>query len=429
MAGAVDQRWAGRAGGCFGGHRPHRPTGAAGFPGVWLRRNYRGLSWPTQPHRHSVLQPAYRPALPGRRKRADDLEPAPRNHSVVSRDDAVLPARLRRADSLPPPLEATLGQAPDDTCHRSRMMDIDLLSNIFYAMVRCGTPLLLVALGELICEKSGVINLGQEGMMLFGAVTGFIVALSTGNLWLGVLLAMLAGMLLSALFAVVALVFNANQVATGLALTIFGVGLSSFVGAAWVGKPLSGFEPVAIPFLSDIPLIGRMLFAQDLLVYLSFALFALVAWALLKSRVGLIIQAVGENPDAASAMGLPVLRVRTLAVLFGGAMAGLAGAYLSLAYTPMWAENMSAGRGWIALALVVFASWRVWRLLLGAYLFGLASILHLVAQGIGLAIPSNLLAMLPYVATIVVLVLLSRDALRTRLYAPVSLGQPWRAGH
>ncbi|KPW38309.1 ABC transporter permease [Pseudomonas coronafaciens] len=308
-------------------------------------------------------------------------------------------------------------------------MDIDLLSNIFYAMIRCGTPLLLVALGELICEKSGVINLGQEGMMLFGAVTGFIVALSTGNLWLGVLLAMLAGMLLSALFAVVALVFNANQVATGLALTIFGVGLSSFVGATWVGKPLSGFEPVAIPFLSDIPLIGRMLFAQDLLVYLSFALFALVAWALLKSRVGLIIQAVGENPDAASAMGLPVLRVRTLAVLFGGAMAGLAGAYLSLAYTPMWAENMSAGRGWIALALVVFASWRVWRLLLGAYLFGLASILHLVAQGIGLAIPSNLLAMLPYVATIVVLVLLSRDALRTRLYAPVSLGQPWRAGH
>jgi simple sugar transport system permease protein len=172
-----------------------------------------------------------------------------------------------------------------------------------------------------------------------------------------------------------------------------------------------------------------MLFAQDLLVYLSFALFALVAWVILKSRVGLIIQAVGENPDAASAMGLPVLGVRALAVLFGGAMAGLAGAYLSLAYTPMWAENMSAGRGWIALALVVFASWRVWRLLLGAYLFGLASILHLVAQGLGLAIPSSLLAMLPYVATIVVLVLLSRDAVRTRLYAPVSLGQPWQAGH
>lgn len=308
-------------------------------------------------------------------------------------------------------------------------MDIDLLSNIFYAMVRTGTPLLLVALGELICEKSGVLNLGQEGMMLFGAVIGFIVALSTGNLWLGVLLAMSAGMLLSMLFAAVALGFNANQVATGLALTIFGVGLSTFVGAAWVGKPLAGFEPIAIPLLSDIPLIGRMLFAQDILVYLSFALFGLVAWVLLKSRIGLIIQAVGENPDAASAMGLPVLRVRTLAVLFGGAMAGLAGGYLSLAYTPMWAENMTAGRGWIALALVVFASWRIFRVLLGAYLFGLASIIHLVAQGIGLSIPSNLLAMLPYVATILVLVLLSRDAIKTRLFAPVSLGKPWQPGH
>ncbi|MFG0721837.1 ABC transporter permease [Pseudomonas sp. GLN_6] len=308
-------------------------------------------------------------------------------------------------------------------------MDLDLLSNIFYAMVRTGTPLLLVALGELICEKSGVLNLGQEGMMLFGAVIGFIVALSTGNLWLGVLLAMSAGMLLSLLFAAVALGFNANQVATGLALTIFGVGLSTFVGAAWVGKPLAGFEPIAIPLLSEIPLIGRMLFAQDILVYLSFALFGLVAWVLLKSRIGLIIQAVGENPDAASAMGLPVLRVRTLAVLFGGAMAGLAGGYLSLAYTPMWAENMTAGRGWIALALVVFASWRIFRVLLGAYLFGLASIIHLVAQGIGLSIPSNLLAMLPYVATILVLVLLSRDAIKTRLFAPVSLGKPWQPGH
>lgn len=308
-------------------------------------------------------------------------------------------------------------------------MDIDLLTNIFYAMVRTGTPLLLVALGELVCEKSGVLNLGQEGMMLFGAVIGFIVAFSTGNLWLGVLLAIAAGMLLSLLFAIVALGFNANQVATGLALTIFGVGLSTFVGAAWVGKPLAGFEPIAIPYLSDLPLIGRMLFAQDLLVYLSFVLFALVAWVMLKTRIGLIVQAVGENPDAASAMGLPVLRVRTLAVMFGGAMAGLAGSYLSLAYTPMWAENMTAGRGWIALALVVFASWRVYRVLLGAYLFGLASILHLVAQGIGISVSSNLLAMLPYAATIVVLVLLSRDAIKTRLFAPVSLGKPWQSGH
>ncbi|OEC37702.1 ABC transporter permease [Pseudomonas sp. 1D4] len=308
-------------------------------------------------------------------------------------------------------------------------MDLDLLTNILFAMVRCGTPLLLVALGELVCEKSGVLNLGQEGMMLFGAVVGFIAAIGTGSLWLGVLAAMAAGVLLAALFALVALGCNANQVATGLALTIFGIGLSSFVGAAWVGKPLAGFEPLAIPLLSALPVLGKVLFSQDLMVYLSFVLFALIAWALLKSRIGLVLQAVGENPDAASAMGLPVLRVRTLAVLFGGAMAGMAGAYLSLAYTPMWAENMTAGRGWIALALVVFASWRVFRVLLGAYLFGLASILHLVAQGVGLAIPANLLAMLPYVATILVLVLLSRDALRTRLFAPVSLGQPWKGGH
>ncbi|MCG4452966.1 MULTISPECIES: ABC transporter permease [unclassified Pseudomonas] len=307
-------------------------------------------------------------------------------------------------------------------------MDLELLSNILFAMVRCGTPLLLVALGELVCEKSGVLNLGQEGMMLFGAVIGFIVAYASGSLWLGVLLACLAGMLLAALFALVALGCQANQVATGLALTIFGVGLSAFIGSTWVGKPLSGFEPISIPLLGDIPLLGHMLFNQDVLVYLSFALFGLVAWALLKSRIGLILQAVGENPDAASAMGLPVLRVRTLAVLFGGAMAGMAGAYLSLAYTPMWAENMSAGRGWIALALVVFASWRVYRVLLGAYLFGLASILHLVAQGIGVSMPANLLAMLPYVATILVLVVMSRDAIKTRLYAPMSLGQPWKAG-
>lgn len=308
-------------------------------------------------------------------------------------------------------------------------MDIDLISNILYAMVRTGTPLLLVALGELVCEKSGVLNLGQEGMMLFGAVIGFIAASVSGNLWLGVLFACLAGMLLSQLFAFVALKLNANQVATGLALTIFGIGLSTFIGASWVGKPLEGFNPIAIPLLSNIPLIGAMLFKQDALVYLSFVLFAVIAWVMLKSRTGLIIQAVGENPNAASALGLPVLTVRMLAVLFGGAMAGLAGGYLSLAYTPMWAENMTAGRGWIALALVVFASWRVYRVILGAWLFGLTSILHLVAQGFGLDVSSSLLAMLPYVATILVLIILSRDGLRTKLYAPVSLGKPWQPGH
>lgn len=308
-------------------------------------------------------------------------------------------------------------------------MDMDLISNILYAMVRTGTPLLLVALGELVCEKSGVLNLGQEGMMLFGAVIGFIAATLSGHLWVGVLFACLAGMLLSQLFAFVALKLNANQVATGLALTIFGIGLSTFIGSSWVGQPLEGFNPIDIPLLSHMPLIGAMLFKQDALVYLSFVLFALVAWVMLKTRVGLVIQAVGENPDAASALGLPVLTVRMLAVLFGGAMAGLAGGYLSLAYTPMWAENMTAGRGWIALALVVFASWRVFRVILGAWLFGLTSILHLVAQGFGLDVSSSLLAMLPYIATILVLIVLSRDGLRTKLYAPVSLGKPWQPGH
>ncbi|EDO29335.1 predicted protein, partial [Nematostella vectensis] len=243
-------------------------------------------------------------------------------------------------------------------------MDIDLITNVLYAMVRTGTPLLIVALGEMVCEKSGVLNLGQEGMMLMGAVAGFIATLLTGNLFLGFIFAMLAGMLMSQLFAVIALGLSANQVATGLALTIFGTGLSAFIGADFVGKPITGLEAIAIPVLSDIPVIGKMLFAQDPVVYLSFVLFAVVYWFFKSSRTGLIVKAVGENPHAANAIGLPVMRTRYLAVAFGGAMAGLAGGYLSLAYTPLWAENMTAGRGWIALALVVFASWKAERVLL-----------------------------------------------------------------
>lgn len=306
-------------------------------------------------------------------------------------------------------------------------MDIDLITNVLYAMVRTGTPLLIVALGEMVCEKSGVLNLGQEGMMLMGAVAGFIATLLTGNLFLGFIFAMLAGMLMSQLFAVIALGLSANQVATGLALTIFGTGLSAFIGADFVGKPITGLEAIAIPVLSDIPVIGKMLFAQDPVVYLSFVLFAVVYWFFKSSRTGLIVKAVGENPHAANAIGLPVMRTRYLAVAFGGAMAGLAGGYLSLAYTPLWAENMTAGRGWIALALVVFASWKAERVLLGAYLFGLASILHLVAQGLGFAVSPNLLAMLPYAATVLVLVMLSRNQGRSKLYAPVSLGKPFHA--
>ncbi|WP_271274055.1 ABC transporter permease [Aliamphritea hakodatensis] len=307
-------------------------------------------------------------------------------------------------------------------------MDIDLITNILYAMVRTGTPLLIVALGEMVCEKSGVLNLGQEGMMLMGAVIGFIATLTTGSLLLGFILAILSGVVMSMLFAGIALGLNANQVATGLALTIFGTGLSAFIGADFVGQPIEGLNPYSIPFLSEIPLIGKMLFAQDLIVYLSFGLFAAIYWFFKSSRAGLTVKAVGENPHAANVIGLPVMRTRYLAVAFGGAMAGLAGGYLSLAYTPLWTENMTAGRGWIALALVVFATWRAERIILGAYLFGLASILNLVAQGLGYPVSPNILAMMPYAATVMVLVMLSSNVVKSKMHTPMWLGKPFHPG-
>lgn len=305
-------------------------------------------------------------------------------------------------------------------------MDLVIVTNVLSAAVVAGTPLLLVALGELICERSGVLNLGQEGMMLVGAVSGFAAALTTGSLAAGVVAAVLAGIAMSMLFAIMAVTLAANQYAAGLALTIFGMGLSSFLGAGYVGESLSGFREIPIPLLGDIPVLGPVLFQQDLIVYASLVLFVAVSVFLRHSRGGLLLRAVGEAPEAANANGLRVMAVRYLAVAFGGGMAGLAGAYLSLAYTPMWTENMTAGRGWIALALVVFATWRPERVLLGAYLFGAASILHLVLQGLGWNSSTELLAMLPYLVTIVVLVMLSRKPARTRLYTPLSLGQPWR---
>ncbi|QSP95358.1 ABC transporter permease [Marinobacter salinisoli] len=306
---------------------------------------------------------------------------------------------------------------------------MEMLTNILAATVVAGTPLLLVALGELICERSGILNLGQEGMMLMGAVAGFVAALSSGSLLVGLVAAMAAGVAMSMFFGFMAITLAANQYAAGLALTIFGTGLSAFVGAGFVGESIDGFTRVAIPVLSDIPVLGRVLFDQDPLVYVSFVACAGVAFFIRRTRGGLVLRAVGEDPDAANANGLKVQAVRYMAVAFGGGMAGLAGAYLSLAYTPMWTENMTAGRGWIALALVVFATWRPGRLLLGAYLFGAASILHLVLQGLGWNSPTELLAMLPYVVTILMLVLLSWDPARTRLNTPLSLGQPYRPSH
>jgi ABC-type uncharacterized transport system permease subunit len=304
-------------------------------------------------------------------------------------------------------------------------MDLALIENILFAMVRTGTPLLLVALGAMMSERSGVLNLGQEGMILVGAACAFIAAHTAGNLGFGVVAGMLAGALVSLIFAFIALTLISNQVATGLALTIFGTGLSAFLGAGYVGQSLTGLAPVAIPLLHKIPLVGKALFEQDVLVYLSFILFGALFVVMRYTRLGLIIRAVGENPEVAHALGYNVLRVRYCAVIFGGAMAGLAGAYLSLVYTPMWSEGIAAGRGWIALALVVFASWRTERVLLGAWLFGFASILHLLLQGYGYEISPNLLAMLPYVVTIVVLVMMMRRKHGQGLFAPRSLGQPY----
>ncbi len=304
-------------------------------------------------------------------------------------------------------------------------MDIALLENLLFAMVRSGTPLLFCGLGVLICERAGVLNLGQEGMMLMGAVVSFIVTYSSGNAGLGILAGTLAGIATSALFAFIALFLRANQVATGLALSIFGAGLAAFVGAPYVGETIQGLSALQMPLLADIPLLGRVLFAQDFLVYLSWVMAILVFLVSQRWRAGILIRAVGENPQVARKLGVPVQLIRYLAVFFGGAMAGLSGAYLSLSYTPLWAEGISAGRGWIALALVVFASWRTGRLMLGAYLFGLSSILHLLMQGFGFAVSPNLLAMTPYLVTILVLILLSRPGKKRNkvLAAPASLGK------
>jgi simple sugar transport system permease protein len=305
-------------------------------------------------------------------------------------------------------------------------MDIDLITNILYATIRTGTPLILVAFGEMVCEKSGVLNLGQEGMMLMGAVVGFATAVVTGSLMIAILMAILAGICMSLLFGFLSITLVSNQVASGLALTIFGGGLSAFIGANYVGIGIDGVQPLVIPFLSDIPVIGKVFFQQDPLIYFSFFMGGLLFFVLTRTRLGLNLRAVGENPEAANSMGIHVHGIRYMAVMFGGAMAGLAGGYLSLVYTPLWSDGMTAGKGWIALALVVFASWKVGRIMLGAYLFGIASIMHLIMQGTGFEISPSLLAMMPYVATIFVLVLLSSNQSKAKLNAPMSLGVSYR---
>ena len=294
---------------------------------------------------------------------------------------------------------------------------------ILVSMVLAATPLLFAALGELVTEKSGVLNLGVEGMMLAGAVTGFAVAASGYGPWAAVLAAALAGAALGSIFALLTLLLLANQVATGLALTMFGIGLSALVGKPFLGMPLEALPALPIPLLSDIPLLGPLLFRYDGMVYLAVAMTVALHLFFRHTRAGLIVRAVGENHDAAHALGFPVRLIRFACVLFGGAMAGLGGAYLSLAYTPMWAQNMTAGRGWIALALVFFATWKPLRVLAGALLFGGFTMAQLHAQGLGISVPPEFLAMLPYLATVLVLVLISRDATRIRLNAPACIGK------
>jgi simple sugar transport system permease protein len=304
-------------------------------------------------------------------------------------------------------------------------MNLLMAEGILLTIITAATPLLIAALGELIAERSGVLNLGVEGMMAVGAVCGFAVAFETGHPALGVLVSIIAGMLVAALFALVTLVFVANQVASGLALTLFGLGLSGLIGDAYVGRPGLGLARLDIPFLTDIPIVGKLLFGLDPITYIGIALAIAAWWFLFRTRGGLILRAVGDSHTSAHALGYRVVLVRFLAVLFGGACAGLAGGYLSLVYTPQWAQAMTAGRGWIALALVVFATWLPGRLVLGALLFGAVSILQLHAQALGVGIPSQFLSMLPYLVTVLVLVVISRNRTLLRVNTPACLGQPF----
>jgi general nucleoside transport system permease protein len=291
-----------------------------------------------------------------------------------------------------------------------------------------GTPLVYAALGELVTERSGVLNLGVEGIMACGAIVAFVTAHASGNVWAGVAVGAAAGMAMATAFGLLAISLQANQVAVGLALAIFGAGLSSFLGKSYVGVAIVT-EPSALAAAAGrLPLVGGVLGKTHPLVWLSWLVFAGV-WAFLyRSKAGLVLRAVGESPSSAYAIGYRVVRIRYAATLFGGAMAGIAGAYVSIIYTSLWTEGLIAGRGWIAVALVVFATWRPGRCLLGAYLFGGVTMAQLFAQGAGIPVPAELMSALPYLATILVLVLISRNAALIRLNVPASLGKPFLAG-
>jgi ABC-type uncharacterized transport system permease subunit len=298
-----------------------------------------------------------------------------------------------------------------------------VFESILITIITASTPLLLASIGELVTERAGVLNLGVEGMMVMGAVIAFAVSLTTGSPLLGALAGALAGVAMSLLFGFLTLSLVANQVATGLALTILGLGLSGMIGESFVGQQGTKLGAFLPEVLKSIPFVGPVLLGQDLIFYVSIALVIGVNYFLFRTRAGLVLRSVGDNHDSAHALGINVIGIRYLAVMFGGACAGLAGAHLSLVYTPQWVENMTAGRGWIALALVVFASWRPYRLLVGGYLFGAVSIGQLHAQAFGIAIPSQFLSALPYVATVVVLIVISQNRRLTQINTPASLGK------
>ncbi|MBK7991191.1 MAG: ABC transporter permease [Comamonadaceae bacterium] len=296
------------------------------------------------------------------------------------------------------------------------------------ATLNAGTVLAIAALGLLINEKAGIVNLGAEGMMLCAAVAGFATVVHTGSDLLGFGAGMVVGALMAAIFGLLVIWLNTNQYATGLALSLFGVGFSAFAGIKYVQEKLPERPHFSIPVLGDIPLVGPALFRQHPLVYLTIAFAIGLIWFLYRTRAGLVLRSVGESPESAHALGYPVRRIRLAAVVAGGALCGLAGAYISVVYTPLWVEGMVAGKGWIALALTTFATWRPARVLLGAYLFGGVTMLQFHLQGVGVEVPSQLLTMLPYVSTIVVLALISRNPAWIRVNMPASLGKPFHPG-
>ncbi|MBF7084116.1 ABC transporter permease [Desulfallas sp. Bu1-1] len=305
-------------------------------------------------------------------------------------------------------------------------MNQEILVAILATAVTAGTPILYAALGEILAERAGVLNLGVEGMMLAGAVSGFIFATKTSSPWTGLLIAMLAGGLLAAIHAFLTVTLKANQVVSGLALTMFGTGLSGYIGKSYVGMPLPvPFHKVSVPVLSDIPFIGPVLFNHDPMVYLSYILVPVLWFFIFRTRSGLHLRAVGENPAAADSMGINVFLTRYIYVIIGGMLAGMGGAYLSLHYVPSWMENITAGRGWIAVALVIFATWNPVNALWGSYFFGGIDALGFRLQTMNVTISPHFLKMLPYLFTVVVLVLVTKRNMLNRIGSPRALGLPY----